>query len=98
MTSRKHWLIARVGSEGYCCLNAYLRLCRARGESVKDMAINIQMSPDTIWYHYRKLAAGTGDHPKCQKILGCMDEVVSSIEADAVLKRLSEVKPVASDE
>lgn len=79
MSSRKNWLIAKISSEGYCCLNAYLRLCKARGESVKDMAANIGMSPDALWYHYRKME---GENPPvCQRFSDCMDEVITGIEA-----------------
>lgn len=81
MSSRKQWLIAKVVSEGYCCLNAYLRLCRARGESVENMAKNIGMSPDAIWYHYRKLDALVPGN-QCQKWHECMEAIVAEIEHD----------------
>jgi hypothetical protein len=82
MSSRKTWLIVKVANEGYCCPNAYLRLCAARGESVKDMARNIGISPDALWYHYRKLRANNAASPVCQRFLDCMDTVVKEIEND----------------
>lgn len=85
MTSRRTWLIAKVANEGYCCTNAYLRLCRARGETVQDMARNIGMSPDALWYHYRKMRAGpTG--AVCQRFADCMDKIVKEIEDDNAAK------------
>jgi len=78
MTSyRTVWLAAKVASEGYCCVHGYLRLCRARGESPKDMAENIGNSPHTIWYNYRKLAAGT---LHCQNQSDCMLPIIKEIE------------------
>lgn len=79
MSSRKGWLIAKVNSEGYCCLNAYLRLCRARDETVKEMAKNINISPDALWYHYRKLDSTTRG-PVCQRFSECMNPVITIIE------------------
>lgn len=81
MSTRKTWLIAKVVNEGYCCINAYLRLCHARGESVKDMAANIGISPDAIWYHYRKMKNLNG--PTCRRFLDCMDGIVKEIENDS---------------
>lgn len=80
MTSRSEWLVARVINEGYCCVNAYLRLCKARGESVEAMAKNIGMSPDTIWYHYRKIKNGDLTAPKCRRFSDCMNSVIKEIE------------------
>lgn len=80
MTSRKNWLSAKVASEGYCCLNGYLRLCKLRGETAEGMAKNIGMSPDTIWYHYRKLPTVNG--AVCQKQMECMKPVIDIIEID----------------
>lgn len=80
MSSRKIWLVAKVANEGYCCPNAYLRLCRARGESVRAMAKNIGMSPDAIWYHYRKMNSDAVKGPVCQRFSDCMDVVVTEIE------------------
>ena len=73
MSSRKAWLIAKVASEGYCCIHGYLRLCKARDETPKAMAENIGMSPDTIWYHYR-------NPPACQKQMTCMAPIIQIIE------------------
>lgn len=79
MSSRKEWLIAKITSQEYCCLHGYLRLCRARGETVKDMAANIGMSQDTLWYHYRKLD-GTANPPICMRVSDCMNPVITEIE------------------
>jgi len=78
MSSRKEWLVAKI-SEEYCCLNGYLRLCRARGEAVKDMAANIGMSQDTLWYHYRKMDSTAGG-AQCMKFSDCMNTVITEIE------------------
>jgi AcrR family transcriptional regulator len=83
MSSRKTWFIARIANEGYCCPNAYLRLCKARGENVRDMAKNIGMSADTIWYHYRKLKSTNGGFV-CQRFRDCMDQVVQEIEDEKI--------------
>lgn len=71
---RKTWLIAKVMSEGYCCIPGYLRLCKARGEAVADMAKNLDVSPDTIWYHARK-------NTPCQGYSDCMQEQITAVEA-----------------
>lgn len=92
-SSRKTWLIARVANEGYCCPHGYLRLCKARGEKVKDMAKNIGMSPDTIWYHYRKMDKEVGA-PVCQRYSDCMNEVITRIEDERDEPRTS---PVAAE-
>lgn len=87
MTTRSTWLIAKVANEGYCCPNAYLRLCKARGESVQDMAKNIGMSPDTLWYHYRKFKTVKGKPACCQKFVDCMDTVVKEIERGKIRRK-----------
>lgn len=71
---RKTWLIAKIASEGYCCIPGYLRLCKARGEETKAMAANLNVSPDTLWYHLRKNA-------QCQGFADCMKGVIDEIEA-----------------
>lgn len=55
---RKNSILAKIYEEQYCCLKGYLGLCAARGETAPDMAKNLSVSPDTIWYHKRKDAAG----------------------------------------
>lgn len=75
-------LFAKISFEGYCCMHGYLRLCRARGESVPGMAAFIGMHRYTIYYHYRRLAAGK---TKCQKISFCMLPVIEVIEAEPKL-------------
>ena len=78
MTSRSNWLTAKVVSEGYCCLHGYLRLCKARDEKVRDMAKNINISPDALWYHYRNTRHNCG--PVCQRFSDCMGSVIQIIE------------------
>lgn len=75
-------LFAKIASEGYCCLHGYLRLCRARGETVPNMAEFIGMHRYTLYYHYRRLAAGK---IPCQKISFCMLPVITVIEAEPKL-------------
>lgn len=72
---RKTWFVAKVLSEGYCCIPGYLRLCKARGENVTEMAKNLNVSPDTIWYHQRK-------SEKCQGFSDCMGKQIEEIEKD----------------
>ena len=76
---RKKWLIAKITSEGYCCIPGYLRLCKARGESAVDMAKNLEISPDTVWYHQRK-----GE--SCKNYSDCMKDVIDEIEKNPPVK------------
>ncbi len=69
---RKIYLIAKVTSEGYCCIPGYLRLCQVRGEKVPDMADNLNVSPDTIWYHIRKKEA-------CKRYAACMQDEIDKV-------------------
>lgn len=78
MTSRKHWLIAKVASEGYCCLRGYLVLCKERGETVQDMAKNIGISPDALWYHYRKFETASKP-PGCMRQKDCLDSIIQEL-------------------
>lgn len=75
----KKWLLNAVYSEGYCCLNGYLRLCKARGETVKGMAENIGFTKLAIWYHYRELNAG---RRPCAGHCDCMDGLIKEIEGE----------------
>lgn len=74
---RTVWLAAKVASEGYCCVNGYLRLCQARGENVADMARNIIVSKHTLWYNYRKMYSG---ELNCAKRSDCMCDLIAEIE------------------
>lgn len=74
--SRGQTLLARIYSEEYCCLNGYLRLCLARGETVANMAKNIGMSKDIIWYHIRQMKAGKN---VCAKKADCLTPVIDEI-------------------
>ena len=81
MTSRTDGLLAKIYSEGYCCLNGYLRLCKARGETASGMAENIGISPHTLWYHQRKLTQGK---LTCHKTPDCLDTVIVQIQAEKI--------------
>lgn len=76
-SSRSNWLVAKIYSEDYCCLYGYLKLCKARGERVEDMAANIGVSPDALWYHYRRLSIGA---VQCSKLSTCMQPLLKEIE------------------
>lgn len=88
MTSRTIWLNSKIASQGYCCLYGYLALCRERGETVKNMAKNIGISQDALWYHYRKFDYGAKP-PKCQRVQECLDDVIQEL----VLENRLEKKP-----
>lgn len=87
---RQGSIMGKISSEGYCCLYGYLALCTARGETVEDMAANIGMSKDTIWYHLRKLKDETVlNPPKCLKIKDCLDPVIQELYAEHALSQES---------
>ena len=77
-SSRSNWLAAKIASEGYCCMYGYLTLCKARGETVIAMAKNIDISPDALWYHYRKLEK-KDPQPSCQSRAECLTHIVNEI-------------------
>lgn len=77
MTARSESLTAKIYSEQYCCLYAYLRICKIRGETPKQMAENFKLSPDAIWYHYRKLEKGK---ITCDKKPDCMCATIKELE------------------
>lgn len=70
-------LVARIHSEGYCCLAGYLQLCQARGEKPADMAEFIGVSPDAIWHHYRRLKQGA---VSCQEKSDCLKTIIEAIQ------------------
>ena len=78
-SSRAKGLIAKIHSEGYCCLNGYLGLCRARGETPQAMAEFIGVSPDAIWHHYRRLKQGK---IPCQQHSDCLTPIVEAIQKE----------------
>lgn len=86
--SRQKGLMAKIYSEGYCCLSGYLRLCKARGETSIGMAENIGVSKFTIWHHERRLRDGK---ISCQKRGDCLCNIIQEIEADPP-KRADEEK------
>lgn len=79
LTSRGKSVLAKIHSEGYCCLKGYLGLCRARGESAQGMAENLSISPDAIWHHYRRLKQGAHT---CQGLKDCLQPVIDAIQND----------------
>jgi len=88
--ARKKWLLDLIYSEGYCCLHGYLRLCKARNETVKDMAENIGLSKLALWYHYREYAQ---NRRPCTKKPDCMLPIILEIEADLETKKREENPP-----
>lgn len=70
---------AKISTEGYCCMHGYLRLCKARGENVPDMAKWLGMHRFTLYYHYRRLK--NNQHP-CQKLSTCLMPIIEVIEND----------------
>lgn len=77
-------LKSKIYSEGYCCLYGYLALCQARGETVENMAKNIGMSKDIIWYHLRKFKdEAVPNPPKCMRIKDCLDPVIQELILEA---------------
>ena len=80
--SRSHWLLAKIHSEEYCCLKGYLGLCAARNETAKNMAKNINISVDTIWYHYRQDRKGKIN---CQRLVECLSDTIEIIKAEKIL-------------
>lgn len=76
---RDELLLAQIQSEGYCCLNGYLRLCKARGETPMSMAFNFKIKPDIIWYHYRRMAQG---RLECQQYSDCLSPIIDEIQKD----------------
>lgn len=69
-------IYATIHSEGYCCLAGYLRLCRARGETVPAMAANFGISPHNLWHHYRRLEK---EKLKCQNFSDCLQPIIDEI-------------------
>lgn len=76
---RKHWLIARIASEEYCCPHGYLRLCKARGETAKGMAENIGLSKNTIFYWYRRYKE---NRVHCARVQSCLMGPILEIESE----------------
>jgi hypothetical protein len=76
---RDELLLAKIQSEGYCCLNGYLRLCKARGERPVAMAQNFRIRPDIIWHHFRRLDQGK---IACQQYSDCLGPIIEEIQKD----------------
>lgn len=75
----KKILQGKIYSEGYCCLNGYLRLCQARGEAQGEMAEFIGVSYRTIKYKYQALREGRAN---CARQSDCMDGIITQIESE----------------
>lgn len=69
-------LLPKIAAEGYCCVNGYLRLCQARGESRKSMCENLALSRDTLSHNYQMLAKGKRP---CMKFSDCMEPIIREI-------------------
>jgi len=71
-------LLPKIAAEGYCCIHGYLRLCKARGESRKNMVKWIKISPWTLAHNYRMLAQGKRP---CANYSDCMIPIIQELEA-----------------
>ncbi len=76
-SSRGKGLLAKIHSTGYCCLKGCLELRRANGESAYALAEDLDVSPDTIWHHYRRLKQGK---LTCQQQKNCLAPVIAETE------------------
>jgi hypothetical protein len=72
-------LAPKVFSEGYCCMHGYLRLCKARGEKIKDMAEYISVSASTLDHNYRMFNKG---ERSCKNYSDCMKPIIEEIERE----------------
>lgn len=72
-------------SEEYCCFYAYLRLCRARGETKRQLSKTTGVSINTIKENYRQLNAGKHT---CQNVSFCMKAQIDQIEDEMKKARL----------
>lgn len=75
-TSRAQGLVAKIYSEGYCCLHGYLELCKRRGESPTSMGANLGVLPHTIRHHYRQSKKG---RRACQNKPDCLCAVINEL-------------------
>jgi hypothetical protein len=75
--SRAHGLLARIYSEGYCCVYGYLNLCRARGETPATMGEYIGLPAHTIRHHYRCEKEGKRS---CENKPDCLAPVIAEIK------------------
>jgi len=72
-------LAPKVYEEGYCCLYGYLTLCKARGESRKDMAFFLSIPKYVVRDGYNSLHKGVH---RCLKGEGCLEKVIQELEND----------------
>lgn len=71
----------KILREGYCCMHGYLELCKARGETVITMAVNLELHPkgqerktrELIWREYRK-------NPHCCGFKDCLQPVIQELK------------------
>jgi len=66
-----------IASEGYCCIYGYLRLCKARGETKKEMASWLKISVNTLKTNYQLLSQG---RHVCQKYKDCLEPIIQELE------------------
>lgn len=68
---------AWVFSEEYCCQYGYLMLCKARGETPKEMAEFSGVSKRVIWTKYREIQLG---ELKCAGRKDCMKPQIEEVK------------------
>lgn len=76
-----HILKPLIDSEGYCCLHGYLKLCRHRKETHKEMANNLGVARATISYNYTQMCDNRKSH-RCQGKEDCMKPIWLTPPAD----------------
>ncbi len=82
-TSRAQGLLARIYSEGYCCLHGYLELCRRRGETPVSMGENIGLPAHTIRHHYRQSKKGKR---VCENKPDCLCAVINELPENPTVR------------
>lgn len=70
-------LLPKIASEGYCCEYGYLKLCRARGETRREMAGFLGVKFRLIKHWYSLLKKGKVE---CQCYSDCLRPVIEDIE------------------
>ena len=70
-------LLPKIASEGYCCEYGYLKLCRARGETRREMAGFLGVKFRLIKHWYSLLKKGKVE---CQCYSDCLLPIVEDIE------------------
>ena len=76
---RNNKLEAKVASEGYCCVNGYLRLCKARGESTPAMADWLGLHRFRVYHYLREMKKG---NCKCMNRSDCLNSIIEEINQE----------------